>query len=128
MADVLVPLSVDEDAILQIAKEGNSMMPIGRWEEPVRSLAKRGLLSKSDEFNYFITAAGRAAIKDSEAETDRALKKAYGNTIALVDESPVGPTVVGGTLFYKMPDGSSLNCHCIREPCASQIVAMWRNR
>ena len=37
----------------------------------------------------------------------------------------VGPHVVAGRLFFKMPDVSSISCECIGEPYASQIVAMW---
>lgn len=128
MADVLVPLTNDERTVLMIAAEGQSMMPIGRWQDPVQSLTQRGLLKAEDTFNCVITPAGREAVAADDVETDRALTKAYDHTKGLIDESPVGPVVVNDALFFKMPDGSSINCMCIREPYASQIVAMWRNR
>ncbi len=33
-----------------------------------------------------------------------------------------GPHVVDGKLFFNLLDGSSLNCECIVEPYASQVV------
>lgn len=36
-----------------------------------------------------------------------------------------GVYVVCGKLFFRLEDGSSINCECIGEPYASQIVAMW---
>jgi hypothetical protein len=37
----------------------------------------------------------------------------------------IGPHVVAGRLFFKMPDGLSIDAK-ISEPYASQIVEMWR--
>lgn len=36
----------------------------------------------------------------------------------------VGPHVVDGKLFFKMPDGSTISCECIGEPYASQVVEL----
>lgn len=36
-----------------------------------------------------------------------------------------GPYVVGGKLFFKMLDGSSISCQCIGEPYASQVVKIF---
>lgn len=41
-------------------------------------------------------------------------------------ERQIGPHVVDGHLFFKMPDGSTILCECIGEPYASQIVEMWQ--
>jgi hypothetical protein len=59
-------LTPDELTVLLIACEGQSMMPIGRWEAPVESLVKRGFLSRSDKFNNYITDAGRAATQQKD--------------------------------------------------------------
>jgi hypothetical protein len=57
----MTDLTQDELTVLMIAAEGQSMMPIGRWEAPVESLVKRGLLRRADKFNNYITPAGRKA-------------------------------------------------------------------
>ncbi len=41
-------------------------------------------------------------------------------------EREIGPHVFDGRLFFVMPDNSTILCECIRDPYASQIVAMWR--
>ena len=54
----------DEYTVLMIAAEGESMIPIGRWEEPIRTLTLAGLMRKLDQVNYVITQAGRCAMVD----------------------------------------------------------------
>lgn len=39
---------------------------------------------------------------------------------------PYGPFVINGTLFFKLLDGSTITCECIKEPFASQVVAACR--
>lgn len=56
-------LSDDEFTVLMIAAEGQSMMPIGRWQEPVESLVAKGFLKEHDRFNCTITATGREALR-----------------------------------------------------------------
>jgi hypothetical protein len=62
----MTDLTQDELTVLMIAAEGQSMMPIGRWEAPVESLVKQGLLRRADKFNNFITEAGRKAVEDGD--------------------------------------------------------------
>lgn len=64
-------LSADELTVLLIAAKGESMMPIGRWEAPVKSLLARGYLHANDKFNNFITDAGRRAVNKDEDDTIR---------------------------------------------------------
>lgn len=71
-------LSSDELTVLLIANEGESMMPIGRWEAPVKSLLAKGYLQRncspqdpSGNFNQTITDAGRLVINQDEDETAR---------------------------------------------------------
>jgi hypothetical protein len=59
-------LTSDELTVLLIAAEGESMMPIGRWEAPVRSLGAKGYMVESAQFNWFITDAGRAAARQND--------------------------------------------------------------
>jgi len=71
-------LSNDELTVLMIAAQGESMMPIGRWEKPVESLVAQGLLKRHDKFNNVITPEGeRALAKDDDArqliETNNAI-------------------------------------------------------
>lgn len=68
-----VSLNTDEETVLMIAAQGESMIPMGRWEGPVLRLAQLGLLHKNDRFNYSITAAGRARAGQAMRESDRAL-------------------------------------------------------
>ncbi len=51
-------LTNDEWTILLIAKQGQYLAPIGRWEKPVKSLAEKGLLQRLDSVNYAITPKG----------------------------------------------------------------------
>jgi FkbM family methyltransferase len=60
----------DEMTVLMIAAEGESMIPIGRWEKPIHDLAQLGLMSKLDSTNYVITPAGREAVKAEEQQRD----------------------------------------------------------
>lgn len=80
--EILAPLSSDERTVLMIAAEGQYMIPIGRWEQPIKALAARGFLHKLDDVNYVITEAGRAASNESEADAWNDLVKVsrkYGN-------------------------------------------------
>lgn len=72
----MADLSQDELTVLLIAAEGESMMPIGRWEAPVESLVHKGYLRRVDRFNNYITDAGRKAAE----ETEKANFKAVINT------------------------------------------------
>lgn len=75
ISDITTPLSGDEATVLQIAASGQSMIAVGRWEEPAKSLVRRGFLKdmSGDMFNCVITDAGQAAMQGQEAEDDRAL-------------------------------------------------------
>lgn len=66
-------LSFDEITLLLIAAQDQSMMPIGCWEVPLKSLVDRGYLKSLDPFNHVITAAGRAAAKQAEDDSLRAM-------------------------------------------------------
>ena len=68
--EILPPLSDDERTVLMIACGGTSLIPIGRWEGPVKSLAAKGYLERLDDVNYVITAAGRAASEVAERAVD----------------------------------------------------------
>jgi hypothetical protein len=69
----MTDLTNDELAVLLIAAEGESMMPIGRWEAPVASLLAKGYLHAHDKFNNVITEAGRKACGKAEDDNARAL-------------------------------------------------------
>ena len=67
-------LTTDELAVLMIAEKGELMIPIGRWEAPIKSLAAKGYMTQAIKgalgaVNYIITDAGRrACIDDEESE------------------------------------------------------------
>lgn len=82
----MIDLTQDELTVLLIAAEGKSMMPIGRWEGPVKSLVAKGYLSANDKFNNVITAAGRQAANQDEDNTARQMIEA-NNAIVNCKES-----------------------------------------
>lgn len=77
----MADLSQDELTVLMIAAEGESMMPIGRWEKPVQSLVVKGYLQALDKFNNVITATGRAAVIQDEDDTARQMIQAHNAVI-----------------------------------------------
>jgi hypothetical protein len=71
-------LSDDELTVLMIADRGEALMPIGRWEAPVRSLLECGYLHANPTpgdaigvHNSTITDAGRQALRRQEDEPYR---------------------------------------------------------
>lgn len=82
----MTDLTNDEYTLLLIASQGESVIPIGRWEKSVESLVERGLLHRYDRFNNVITDAGRAAMKAREAQDDGDLKQAL-RSVALVQNN-----------------------------------------
>lgn len=60
-------LTSDELTVLLIAHQGERLIPMGRWEAPVKSLAAKGLLRKENDVNYVCTDAGHAG----HAEADK---------------------------------------------------------
>jgi len=71
-------LTDDEYAVLLIAAEGESLMPIGRWKPAVESLVAKGYLRQLDPFNNVITTEGRKAVGKREQGDTAALKQALG--------------------------------------------------
>jgi len=77
-------LSDDEFTVLMIAAGGESMIPIGRWERPVKALAERGLLNRLNEANYVITEAGRLAVRERDRQDDKLLADVINKRNAVV--------------------------------------------
>ena len=69
-------LTDDERTVLMIADQGESMMPIGRWERPVNHMVELGYLQRHDKFNNSITETGRLAINEANDAVDTAAAKA----------------------------------------------------
>lgn len=78
-------LTQDELTVLLIADEGASMIPIGRWEVPLKNLATKGLMQRLDNSNYVITEAGRQAAHAGEDANFKAVIETR-NTIIQVQE------------------------------------------
>ena len=76
-------LTSDEFTVLLLAEKGESMIPIGRWKEPILSLAGKGLLQKNDEVNYAITLAGREACAERNRADEGDLSKLLGGLHAI---------------------------------------------
>ena len=81
----MTALTSDEKTILMIAASGQPMIPVGRWENPVKSLVKKGYMQPhphagdpTGHFNNHITAAGRQAIEDTDDEDFKALIETAG--------------------------------------------------
>src|SRR5690349_11032406 len=72
----MTSLTEDEFTVLAIAAEGESMMPLGRWEQPVERLVELGYLERTDKFNNYITATGRIAMHEYQKGADTALGQA----------------------------------------------------
>lgn len=70
-------LTDHERAVLMLAAEGNSMIPIGIWEKPIHNLTMLGLLKKFDSVNYGITDAGRKILDTAQIEEDAEFKQAF---------------------------------------------------
>lgn len=70
-------LTDHETAVLMLAAEGNSMIPIGIWEKPILNLTQLGLLKKFDSVNYGITDSGRKMLADRQHEEDADFKAAF---------------------------------------------------
>jgi len=78
----MADLTQDEVTVLMIAAEGESMMPIGRWEAPVESLIKKGYLHRADKFNNYITDAGRHAVQLQEDANIESLVEATNQIVS----------------------------------------------
>lgn len=69
---IIEPLTQDEITVLEICCEGGVIAEIGRWQEPVERLVRKGYL-EGIKFNWTITPAGRAAFDASDDREDKAL-------------------------------------------------------
>ena len=66
-------LTNDELTVLMVASRGESMIPIGRWAQSLKSLAARDYMRARDEANYVITDAGRRAMDEADDANIRAM-------------------------------------------------------
>jgi hypothetical protein len=74
-------LTQDELTVLMIAAEGESMMPIGRWEAPTRALVAKGYLLANDKYNNVITEAGRQAAEQADNANIRDMVKVNNDIV-----------------------------------------------
>ncbi len=124
----------DEFTCLEIMSRDEAMMAIGRWEKSLKSLAQKGMSDPQDGFNYIITTKGREALGGHKQEVDTD----WANTFIKVNnqryfertskEKSSGVYVIQGVLFFKLLDGSTLTCNCIKEPYASKIMELFNER
>ncbi len=85
-------LTDDEFTVLLIAQQGESMMPIARWEKPVNDLVERGLLHRHDKFNNTITENGKEALRTHAARLDHELLTGM-NKAVIVSKKPASPEI-----------------------------------
>ena len=96
--EVLRPLSDEEIAVLELSHQGNSMMPIGRWEKSVERLVRLGYLRAFDRFNNEITDQGRYALEQARENTDAQLTLAVSQITKLGQEYAVKKREICGLL------------------------------
>src|SRR5580700_280393 len=127
-------ISDDEFTCLEIMSRGEAMLAISRWERPLKNLAAKGMADPQDGFNYIITEKGRAALGGHKQEVDTDWANSFikvNNTRYFERTSkakPAGAYVIEGVLFFKLLDGSTLTCNCIKDPYASKIVELFNGR
>ena len=125
----------DELTVLMIVAEGESMIPIGRWEQPMRDLIARGLLQKWDAVNYIITSEGMDALKAEEKQRDgefaNALKTRQSGE--RVDAMHVDMTVFGRRIEFDMTYDSNFvqdvnTAACLRHYgcCEPEVIHLFR--
>jgi hypothetical protein len=61
-----------EQTLLELMANGEDMLPIGAWKEPLLSLADRGYAEQVGN-GYRVTAAGRAALDAAEDDAMRGM-------------------------------------------------------
>ena len=130
-------LTDDEFTLLEIASHGESMIPIGRWERPLKALASKGLMFASDSANYVITESGRAALGGHKDDVDTAWAKAAiaahndGVERRMVEvKVPLrepGAYVFNGRLMFKFTDGSTIMFDCSQAD-AEKVVRLFNDR
>ena len=79
----MTELSIDEQTVLLIAAEGERLIPIGRWKEPIDSLFAKGFLVRerhpgdpTGHFNNILSPSGRAAVVEMDTVYDQVLAEA----------------------------------------------------
>ena len=79
----MTDLSIDEQTVLLIAAEGERLIPIGRWKEPIDSLFAKGFLVRerhpgdpTGHFNNVISPQGRIRADAMETGYDKVLAEA----------------------------------------------------
>jgi FkbM family methyltransferase len=92
----------DEMTVLMIAAQGEPMIPIGRWEQPVRDLAARGLMQKQDAINYVITSKGMEALRSEEQQRDGEFANALRARQRRDDAIHVDMTVLGRNIRFDL--------------------------
>lgn len=72
----MTDLTSEEQAVLTLAEQGQSIMAVGMWEAPCDHLVELKLLERHDKFNHSITPAGRKALGNTEEEVNDAAFRA----------------------------------------------------
>jgi hypothetical protein len=121
MTDISTPLTDDEATVLQIAAQHGTIGAIGRWEAPVKSLVKRGLLQDmtGDFFNCQITESGKSASAESEAELDRALVRM--REMAMVQKQCQDEAEQCARVLCHM----AMTCHAIKGDDKAYAAEQW---
>ena len=92
----------DELTVLMIASQGESMIPIGRWEKPIRDLTAQGFMRCNDSANYVITEKGCAAVRQEETAREDDFKNALAARRGQTDKINVDMTVANRQIKFDL--------------------------
>ena len=100
-------LTQDEFTVLLLAGKGESMIPIGRWKEPILALTERGLMTRCNEVNYEITSLGRAAVAERYEADDASLRDLLARNSKTIEARaiPIEEDSEGPLLAEELKDG-----------------------
>lgn len=123
----------DEMTVLMIAVEGELMIPIGRWEKPIRDLEARDLMRSHDGTSYFITDKGIDALKAENAQRDGEFADALKARCQQTDTIHVDMTVLNRRIEFDLTydpgfvqDATMAACLRLYGCCEPEVVHLMR--
>lgn len=82
----MAELTEDEVTCLTIMGDGENMLAIGRWKEPIEHLKELGLSRNIAPLNYVITTEGRTKLGECNKQTDDAFLRITSNIKATKEQ------------------------------------------
>lgn len=124
-------LTDDELTVLLIADRGESMLPIGRWEYPVKRLVELGYmqsigghnLTDGSSANNVITPAGKRVVRQQTEARDNAMRQAFGKTVN--GERPAVPPSMTRSDFERVVKATCPDCDAGLEALQRSDTGEW---